>query len=67
MIAWLAANWLSLVVGLIVIALVVLSLRNILPGKHQASCGGSCAGCAGCGGSCAGCSAGCGARPKTKS
>lgn len=51
MIAWIAANWPSLVAGLAVLALAALCLRNIFPGKGKASCGscgGNCASCAGC-------------------
>lgn len=57
MIVWLAANWLSLVVGLVILALVALCLRNLFPGKGKTGCTGcGCAGCSGCAsGGCTGC------------
>lgn len=51
MIAWIVANWLNLVVGAVVLALVAVCLRNVLPGKGKSSC----AGCSGSCGSCGGC------------
>ncbi|GEM_PF-1392516 len=47
MLSWFADNALNLVVGAIVLGLVVLCVRNLLPGKHHVGCSGNCAGCSG--------------------
>ena len=58
MIAFFAANGLTMLVLAVVTGLVALCLRNILPRKGQAP---GCAGCDRCGGgSCSACSGSCG-------
>ena len=60
MIAWLAANWLTIVVALLVAALAALCLHNLFPGKSgKGGCSGCGGSCAGCGGGCAGCTGSC--------
>ena len=49
MIAWLAANWPTIIAGLIVLAIVIICLRNLF-GKHKVTCCGNCAQCGGCAG-----------------
>ncbi len=47
---WLAANWGTLVVLMVVAALVGAVIVSLVRAKRQGktSCGGNCAGCAGC-------------------
>ena len=56
MIAFFAANWLNLAVGLVILGLVALCLWNVLPRKGRPA---ACAGCSGCscggGQNCSGC------------
>lgn len=55
MIAWLMANWGTILVSLCVVGLVALSVAILIHNKKQgkSSCGGSCAHCA-MGGTCHG-------------
>ena len=53
MIAWIAANALTVLVAAVVLGIAVLCLRVIFPGRGKSGCSGNCAGCSGCGGSCA--------------
>lgn len=53
MIAWLTANYLTILVAAAVCGLVALCLRNILPRKGKPSGCGGCNGCNGCSGGCA--------------
>ena len=46
MMVWLSENLWNLIAGGAVLLLVALCVRNLLPGKHQAGCGGGCSGCA---------------------
>lgn len=61
MFAWLAANWINIVLLLavaLVVALLIMSLvRDKKAGKSP--CGGNCAKCGACGGSCSTCRSGC--------
>ena len=56
MIAWLAANWGTLLVLLVLLAVVCGILRTMRRDRAQGrnscgvKCGGGCAGCTGCGG-----------------
>lgn len=56
MLAWIVANWLNIVVGAVVVALVAVCLNQILPRKGRPA---ACAGCSGCGGSCPSCGGTC--------
>ena len=46
MIAWLASNWLAIVLVLVIAAVCALCIRELLPGRGKSSCAG-CAGCSG--------------------
>lgn len=45
MLAWLSANFATIFVGLIVLALVALALRSVLRSRKKGGCAGGCSGC----------------------
>ena len=57
MFAWLAANWINIVLILVVALVVTLLIGSLVRDKKagKSPCGGSCAKCGACAG-CAGCS-----------
>ena len=52
MVTWILANWINIVLILVIAAVVFLLIRSMIRDKKagKSSCGGNCADCGACGG-----------------